>query len=763
MNIQLLNKQQAKIIANDYQKTKSVVLTGKGETARKCRLYQRIRLILGIHFITEQHEETIMEADPTLNPFFAPTGVAVIGASTNPTKLGFGLARNLIQSGYRGAIHFVNPTAETLLGQPVYPTITAVPDPVDLAVLLIPAPAVPEAVSECARRGIRAVIIASGGFREIGPEGAALETECLRVAEANGVRLIGPNCIGLLDTHLPLDTTFLPPPGPTPGDVAFVSHSGAICAAVIDWARGQGFGLSRLVSLGNQVDVNESDVLTPVAADPYTKVITLYLEGVADGRRFVQTARHVSREKPIVALKVGRFASGQQAVASHTGALAGEDSAYTAAFRQAGIIRADTSEELFDWARALAWCPPPCGRGVAVLTNAGGPGVTAVDALEANDLSLASLSEETRDRLRQLLPPAASVNNPVDMLAAATPEQYANCLQLLLADTAVHSVLIVLPPPPMHTAGGVARALIPIIYTASKPVVVALMGERLIQEAVEHFRAARVPEYRFPERAASALAILAQRAEYLAAPPPSAPPRPDNIDREAARAVLAGQPAGQFLSQAAVYQLFDAYGIPRPTFKLAQSAGEAVALAEAMGLPVALKIAAADISHKSDVGGVMLGLATAVSVAEGYETVLANGRRANPEAQVEGAYVQPMIPAGQELILGVVQDPQFGPVMMFGSGGVEVEGMKDVDFALAPLTAEEAESLIDRTWAGEKLRGYRNLPPADYEQVVDCLLRLGQLAADWPQLAEIEINPLRVLAAGEGVWAIDGRARLDDR
>lgn len=699
-----------------------------------------------------------MQLDPTLQPFFAPTGVAVIGASTNPTKLGFGLARNLLQSGYKGAIHFVNPGAGLLLGQPVYTSIAEVPDPVDLAVLLIPASAVPAAVIDCAARGIRAAIIASGGFREIGPEGAALEVECLRVAQGQGVRLIGPNCIGLLDTHLPLDTTFLPPPGPTPGDVAFISHSGAICAAVIDWARGQGFGLSRLVSLGNQVDVNESDVLAPVAADAYTKVITMYLEGVADGRRFVETARQVSREKPIVALKVGRFAAGQQAVASHTGALAGEDSAYTAAFRQAGIIRANTSEELFDWARALAWCPPPQGRGVAVLTNAGGPGVTAVDALEAHDLELAQLNPETQAGLRKFLPSAASVNNPVDMLAAATPQQYAKCLQLLLQDTAVHSVLVILPPPPMHTAGGVARALIPIIYTATKPVIIALMGERLIQEAIEHFRAARVPEYRFPERAASALAILAQRAEYLAAPERIAPPLPDKIDHQAAQAALAGQPAGEFLPQAAVYQLFDAYGIPRPAFELARSAEESVALAEAMGLPVALKIAAPEISHKSDVGCVLLNLKTAVAVAEGFETVVENGRRANPDAAIEGVYVQPMISAGQELILGVVRDPQFGPVVMFGSGGVEVEGVRDVAFALAPLTRAEAEWLLDHTWAGRKLRGYRNLPPADIEQVIDCLLRLGQLAVDLPQLAEIEINPLRVLAAGKGIWAIDGRA-----
>jgi acetate---CoA ligase (ADP-forming) len=700
-----------------------------------------------------------MQPDPTLQPFFAPTGVAVIGASTNPTKLGFGLARNLRQSGYKGAIHFVNPGADTLLGQPVYATIADVPDPVDLAVLLIPAPAVPAAVADCAARGIRAAIIASGGFREIGPEGAALEAECLRVAQGRDVRLIGPNCIGLLDTHLPLDTTFLPPPGPTPGDVAFISHSGAICAAVIDWARGQGFGLSRLVSLGNQVDVNESDVLAPVAADPHTKVITLYLEGVADGRRFVETARQVSRQKPVVALKVGRFAAGQQAVASHTGALAGEDSAYTAAFRQAGIIRANTSEELFDWARALAWCPPPQGRGVAVLTNAGGPGVTAVDALEAHDLQLAQLDPKTQASLREFLPPAASVNNPVDMLAGASPQQYAKSLQLLLQDTAVHSVLVILPPPPMHTAGGVARALIPIIYTATKPVIVALISKRLIQKAIEHFRAARVPEYRFPERAASVLAILAQRAEYLATPERIPPPPPDKIDRQQAQTVLADQPTGVFLPQAAVYQLFDAYDIPRPAFELARSAETAVLLAEDMGLPVALKIAAPEITHKSDVGCVLLGLKTSAAVADGYRQVVANGHRANPQATIEGVYVQPMIPAGQELILGVVRDPQFGPLVMFGAGGVEVEGMRDVDFALAPLTRTEAEALIDRTWAGRKLHGYRNLPPADIEQVVDCLLRLGQLAVDCPQLAEIEINPLRVLGVGEGIWAIDGRAR----
>jgi acetyltransferase len=300
----------------------------------------------------------------------------------------------------------------------MYPSVLDLPDPVDMAIVLIPAPGVADVLKDCATRGIQAVIVASGGFRETGVYGAGLESNLLEIARHSGIRILGPNCIGLLDTHLPLDATFLPPPGPPPGDVAFISHSGAICAAVIDWARGQGFGLSRLVSLGNQADVNETDVLAPVAEDHFTRVLTLYLEGVSDGQRFVKEARKITHRKPIVALKVGRYPSGQRAAASHTGALAGQENAFNAAFRRAGVIRADTSEELFDWARALAWCPLPKGRAIAILTSAGGPGVTAADALEMNGMSLAVLSPETRVKLEQLLPPAASLNNRLSFARA---------------------------------------------------------------------------------------------------------------------------------------------------------------------------------------------------------------------------------------------------------------------------------------------------------------------------------------------------------
>jgi acetyl coenzyme A synthetase (ADP forming)-like protein len=709
--------------------------------------------------------DSLPEPDLSLIPFFKPGGVAVIGASLDPTKLGYGLARNLVQSNFQGMVHFVNPRGGSLFGRPLYVNVQQVPDPVDLAVVLIPAHFIPQALEECGLRGLRAVIIGSGGFRETGPEGTELENECLRIAHSHGIRLLGPNSIGLLDTHLPIDATFLPPPGPLPGDVTFISHSGAICAAVIDWARGQGFGLSRLISLGNQVDVNETDVLAPAAADPFTRVLTLYLEGVSDGRRFVSEAGRLTRQKPIIALKVGRFASGQRAVASHTGALAGQEMAFNAAFRRAGVIRAETSEEMFDWARALAWCPPPKGRGVAVLTNAGGPGVTAADALEASHMYLAQICQETQATLADLLPPAASLHNPVDMLASASPHQYAHCLQVLLNDANVDSVLVILPPPPMYTAGAVAKAMIPVIHGAEKPVVVALMGERLIQEAVEHFRAAHVAEYRFPERAASALAVLAQRAEYL-----SRAARSEEsglrVDKDKAQLALSAfletdrRPLQAFIPPEVIESLLEAYGIPLQPLQLAYSAQQAAELACKLGFPAVLKVASPQIAHKSDVSGVLLNLRDEESVVRGFEQIVENVRTAQPRAEIQGVYVQPMTPDGQDVIVGAIQDPQFGALAMFGSGGIEVEGLKDVAFALAPITGEEAKYLLDSTWAGRKLYGYRNLPPADFQAAMDALRRLAQLAADFPQLAEIEINPLRVLPQGQGVYALDVRASL---
>jgi acetyltransferase len=707
-----------------------------------------------------------MDSDPTLTPFFTPTGVAVIGASTDPTKLGYGLSRNLIQSHYQGAIHLVNPKGGQLLGHPVYTSIADIPDPVDLAVVLVPASSVPSVLAECGQRGIPAAIIGSGGFREVSVEGAELERDCLQVARQYGIRLLGPNCVGLLDTHLPIDATFLPPPGPTSGDVAFISHSGAICAAVIDWARGQGYGLSRMVSLGNQVDVCETDMLVPVASDPFTHVVALYLEGIKDGRKFVEQAQRVTRDKPVIAIKVGRFESGRRAVASHTGALAGMENAYSAAFRRAGVLRAMTSEGMFDRARALAWCPLPTGRRVAVITNAGGPGVTAADALEALGLKLAEFNVETYRALEAVLPPAASLNNPVDMLASAGPGQFARCLQIVLADPNVDSAMVIYPTPPMYTSGSVAKAIIPVVQSAVKPVVAVVMGERLIQEAVEHLRAARIPEFRFPERAAAALSALVERSELLDFAR-AEPVLVDDVDHQVVCSILNDMPpsvlqGNGFLPRETCLEIMEAYGIPTMKMFLARDPEEAVAHSNRIGYPVAIKLASQDILHNSDGGGVVLNLVDDDAVRTGFSLVIQRSQSAHPGASIDGVYIQRMVSSAQEVIVGAVQDPQFGALVMFGSGGIEVEGLKDVSFALAPLTLLEADQMLQSTWAGRKLCGFRNIPPADRNAVVDILIRLAQLASDYPRLAEIDLNPLRVLREGQGGVAVDVRIRISE-
>ena len=441
-------------------------------------------------------------------------------------------------------------------------------------------------------------------------------------------------------------------------------------------------------------------------------MITLYLEGISDGRRFMQEARQVSRRKPLLALKVGRFASGQRAAASHTGALAGAEAAFDAAFARGGVIRAATIQEMFQWARALAWSPLPRGRRTAVLTNAGGPGVACADALELNGLRLADLSEATQAALQAVLPAAASLHNPVDMLASASPEHYAECLRVLLADPGVDSVIVIAPPPPAFSAGGVAKAILPLIQVADKPVLPVWMGEKLIQEAVEFCRAVQVAEYRFPEDAASALGVLARRVDLIQRLEEEVL-TPAGTDPDAARRLLEGQEPDAFLPQETVNGLLRAYGIPTAEPLLAGSADEAAALASQVGYPVALKVASADIAHKSDVGGVLLGLADAAAVRAGFARVTANARAARPQALIQGAFVQRMLPPGQEVIAGVVRDPQFGPLVMFGSGGVEVEGLKDVAFGLAPLTPGELDRMLADTWAGRKLTGFRSLPPAD--------------------------------------------------
>jgi acetyl coenzyme A synthetase (ADP forming)-like protein len=691
----------------------------------------------------------------------SPRGVAVIGASQNPSKLGYGVARNLVVSGYPGAIHFVNPSGGYLFDRPLYPGVESVPDPVDLAVIMIPAQSVPEVLEACGRRGIGFAIVGSGGFGETGEDGIRLEQQCMEIAQSFGIRVLGPNCIGYLDTHLPIDTSFLPLPGPIKGDIAFLSHSGAICESVIDWARGQGFGLSRLLSLGNQMDLNEGDLLPPTAADPNTRVVAMYLEGVGDGANFIEQAMKVTRDVPVVAIKVGRSEGGREAVVSHTGALAGRDVAFDAAFRKAGVIRARHSEEMFDWARALAWCQPPSGPNMAVLTNAGGPGVIAADALDDNGLRLAKLADHTREKLGAFLPSAASLTNPVDMLAGAGPREYADSLRLLLADDGVEGIIVILPPPPMTTAAEVAGAIIPVIQSATKPIVIALMGEELIAHAARLFRGAHIPDYRFPERAASALRVLYERSTQLRTPSENVVVF-DDVKQEEVESILKGASVGKegFATADISARIVNAYGIHIPEHRNATNAEDAESAAEEIGFPVALKADSFDLTHKSDSGAVSLDLRDISEVVEAYRSVLRRVRSSVPRVEVQGVMVQAYVPRGQDVIVGFVRDLQFGPLLMFGAGGTEVELLEDVSFALAPLSRTEAEAMVNKTWAGRRLRGYRSTPAVDREAVIESLLRISQLALENPQVAELEINPLRALDVGSGVQAIDVRLRL---
>lgn len=679
--------------------------------------------------------------DNSLLPFFQPKGVVIVGASTSPEKLGYGVARNLIQSGYKGAIHLVAQKSGEVFGRQIHTSLQDIPDPVELAILIVPTPATPQAIEECGARGIKAAVIVSAGFREVGEEGAELEKRCVEIAQKHGVRLLGPNCIGTIDTHFPLDTTFLQPPMPEKGGIGFISHSGAFAAAIVDWARGQGFGFSRIVSLGNQADANETDMLPMLADDDATNVIVMYMESISNGRHFVRAASEVTKRKPVIALKVGRFEAGQKAAASHTGALAASDTAFEAAFEKAGVLRAETAEQMFDWARALENCPLPKGNKIGILTNAGGPGVIAADSLEREGLVLTQLKESTLEVLSATLPPAANIHNPVDMLASASPNQYAECLNILLKDEDVDAVMVILPPPPMFKAEEVAEKINEVIGKFEKPVVVALLGSKLVEKAVETFAKSKVATYPFPERAASALGALVRRAKFLDR-------RPQTADGQ----TIVHSPAST------VDELMQAYDIPTMALKLARDENEAVQIANELGYPVVMKIASPDILHKSDVGGVLLNIQDATALQSGYAQIINKIRDLIPAARIDGVQLQRQITGGQEVIIGMVRDAQFGPLMMFGSGGVEVEGLKDVAFCLGPLNQAEAEAMMRKTWAGRKLKGFRNIPQVDEEAVKDVLVKLSYLAADHEEIEEIEINPLRVL--DEGAVAVDVRIKF---
>lgn len=696
-----------------------------------------------------------------LDYFFQPDGVAVIGASRNPAKLSYGVVKNLTSHGYQGPIYPVNPKGGEMLGLKIYPSIAEVPDPVELAVIMVPAPFVPAVMKDCGERGLPTVIVITGGFKEAGPEGAELERSLKDIAAKHGMRMIGPNCVGVMDTHLPLDTTFITEM-PDAGHIGFASHSGAICGGAIDWALSVGVGYSRIASLGNQVDVDIADGMRMMYDDPHTHVISLYVEGLPDGRRFVETAAEVYREKPIVMLKAGLTSAGTRAVASHTGALAGSGRAYEAACHRAGVLVVDSLQEQNDVAMALATQPLPSGVRVALLTNAGGPAALAADELDRQGLTLANLIEETKEKLLEVTPRGAQLDNPVDMLGGPQARMFEDAMDILQADPGVDMVMAIFVPQAITPVKDVAQHILAAAERMDKPVVACMVGGESIPEAVKLLNRGGVPFYQDPNRASQALGGL-WRYQQLISRPDLTPTPVANVDAEQARALLKAaweQSGGQenggqlFLDAETAAQVAAAYGIRVPASELAATAEDAVAIAEKIARPVALKLIAPDVVHKADVGGIALGLQGADAVRAAFEAMV------DVEAGQQ-AMVQEMAPEGREVILGAQRDPQFGPLLMFGLGGIYVEVFKDVAFRLAPLAELDAQEMIAETAAGQLLAGVRGEAAGDLAATVDTLRRVGQLVHDVPCIAEMDINPLIVGAAGEGAWAVDVRIAID--
>ena len=696
-----------------------------------------------------------------LDYFFNPHGVAIIGASANPAKLSHGVVRNLKQHGYTGPIYPVNPKGGEILGFPVYPAIADVPDPVELALIMIPAPYVPTVLEQCGQRGLKVVIVITGGFRETGKDGAALEQSLKAIVDQYGMRMIGPNCVGVMDMYLPLDTTFITDM-PLPGHIGFVSHSGAICGGTTDWARSVGVGYSRIITLGNQLDVDVADGIQMLARDPHTHVINIYAEGLPDGARFVDAAAAVSRDKPIVMLKAGLTSAGVQAVASHTGALAGSARAYHAACQRAGALVVGSLEEQNDVALALATQPLPAGPRVVMLTNAGGPAALAADALDANGLTLAQLTDETRAQLKAVTPRGTQLLNPIDMLGGPRAAMYDAALRILAQDPGVDMLLALFVPQAITPVNEVARNIVKAAHAVDKPVLACMVGGQSLPETIHILNTGDVPFYRDPKRASRALAALWQY-QQLQTRPDLTPDTISDVDKVQARAILtaAADALGgesdsttHFLDAEAAAQVAAAYGIQVPLSGLAATVKDAVTLAEQAGYPVALKLIAPEVVHKADVGGIVLNLMDAPAVQSTAADMLAR-----PGAT--GVMVQQMAPRGQEVILGAQRDAQFGPLLMFGMGGIYVEVFRDVAFRLAPLCAVDARAMIAETAAGKLLAGVRGQAPGDIDAVIETLRRVGQLLHDFPCIAELDINPLIVGGAKQGAWAVDVRIGVD--
>jgi acetyltransferase len=693
-----------------------------------------------------------------LDPLLYPRSVAVVGASKTPGKVGHEILSNLLDGGFEGTIVPVNPKAEEILGVKCCRDLSSYDGTIDLGVIAVPTDGVSGAVESCVSKGAKAIIVITAGFKETGAKGAELEREITRFCRSRGVRLMGPNCLGLINTHHKMNASFANHM-PATGGISVISQSGALCTAILDWAAGRHLGLAKLISMGNKADLSETDFLKALADDEQTKVIVGYLESIDNGDEFVKAAEQVASVKPVVILKAGTTQAGVKAASSHTGSLAGADIAYGAAFSRAGVIRADTFDQLLDCATALAMQPLPKGDRVAIITNAGGPGIMAADAVEKSGMTVAPLEKGTAKSLRDALPAAASVGNPIDVLGDADPDRYAMAVNAAQDDETVDAIIVLLTPQamtyPAETARAVAGAL-----KGEKPVLAAFMGGKDVMPGRAELSAANLPDYDSPERAVSALRAMMDYAAWRRRPPRVVTRFPVNrkrVERIISRHIRTGKLR---IGEVEAKEIFRAYEFNVPQGYLAVSADDAVECADRIGYPVAMKIVSPDIIHKSDVGGVKLNLVNGDAVRDAYDLMMLRIQRKAPEAFLEGVYVEQMCARGREVIIGMSRDPQFGPMLMFGLGGIFVEVMKDVTFHLAPITADEAMQMLMGTKSYALLKGARGQAGVDLDGIAKGLQKISQLVTDFPQVAELDLNPFIVGEIGTEPLVADGRIML---
>lgn len=690
----------------------------------------------------------------------SPRSIAVVGASRREGTIGHQVLHNLIAHGFTGAVYPINPKARAICSVRAYPRVGDSPDAIDVAVIVVPKDEVLDVAAECGDAGVKGLVVISAGFREVGRAGQAKENELLELVRRYGMRMVGPNCMGVLNVRpaVSMNATFAPGMPPF-GHNAFVSQSGALGVSVLDYAREYGIGISQFISVGNKADVSGNDLLAAWEHDDSVRVILMYVENFGNPGRFLELAQRITKTKPIIVVKSGRSRAGARAASSHTGALAASDTAVDALLAQAGVLRASSIEELFDMAMAFETRVLPRSRRTAVLTNAGGPGILAADALDACGLDLVELSAETVEALRPLFPAEASIRNPLDMIASANPAGYKTALAALLADPSIDAVVPIFVPPFGVKQEDVAEAIRGAASNADKPVVAVLMGRDGLPQGRAELQDAHIPTYIFPESAARALATLNRHVEWASRPVAALTPL-DDIDRDVARCIIdtARREAREQLTQVEALALLDAYGVPTARHQLARNADDAACIASTIGFPVALKIVSTDVVHKSEVGGVKIGLTSELEVRTACVQMIAAVRAAEPAARITGVLVQEMVSGGRETIVGVTRDETFGPLVMFGVGGVFVEALRDVAFRIAPIDENEALAMMSSIRGAQLLEAFRGMPAVNRAALARVIRRISELATDHPEILELDVNP--VVASAHQAVAVDARVRV---